>query len=275
MQGWSTTGVPGPMAPLLPRVCCSYQFATRFHSLATLLLHEPTLGNCPANSPRSQAIRAGKTSKFVHSVYISEFRDPQGFPVVANITGVQTNQAETGCLCTPTPTNKCTCTPDAQIMQGGRFIRVFPILGPNPSRTQPQSLGGRVYRIHFKGISLQTGLSCTGYAELCVVRRPARVKPRSAPPSCDAFDSTATVRDATVCNNRRALGEGDALTADEGPAPAAVAALVDVAPVVPAGVGPAPTDAPATDAGPPVPAVSLPPPASAPAAAEPETDTRN
>jgi hypothetical protein len=93
-------------------------------------------------------------------------------------------------------------------------------LGPNPSRTQPQSLGGRVYRIHFKGISLQTGLSCTGYAELCVVRRPARVKPGKPQPSCASFDSTATVRDATVCG--RTVREAGA--ANEGDAPADVAA---------------------------------------------------
>jgi hypothetical protein len=159
-------------------------------------------------------VRAGKSTKNVHSVFVKEFRDPQGFTVYANITGVEANQGELGCACRPTATNKCSCIPDAQVMQGGRFVRVFPLLGPNPARTQPLALGGRVYRIYFRGISAQTGLTCDGYTELCVVKRAAVLRPGQALPQCAPFASTATVRDATVCG--RASRDGGSSARDDG-----------------------------------------------------------
>jgi hypothetical protein len=154
-------------------------------------------------------------------VFVKEFRDPQGFTVYANITGVEANQGERGCVCTPTLTDKCGCTPDAQIMQGGRFVRVFPVVSSNPSRTQLRSNGGRVYRIYFRGVSAQTGLTCDGFTELCVIKRAAVLRPGQVPRQCASFDSTLTVRDATLCGHPPREGAGSNSTAarDDGEAP--------------------------------------------------------
>ncbi len=154
----------------------------------------------PKQPPTAQAVRTGKSTKSTHSIIVKEFKDPQGFTVRPNITGVLVNQGELACTCRATATTSCKCIPDAQILDNGQRLQVVPMVSPNLVLRQTFNKGGRVYRVRFDAMSRQTGLGCTGEVEVCVIKQKAKLKGGTLPPKCEPFNSTFTVRNAGVCS---------------------------------------------------------------------------
>ena len=121
---------------------------------------------------------------------IAPFQDPQGFNVSTTITGVMTNRAPTMCkACVPTAANNnCTpaCIPDATLLPGGQQVQLVTQQTLNaPAGT------GRVYRLFITGSVSETNLTCTGFADLCMIRN---VRQR-----CKPFNASGMSRDAMAC----------------------------------------------------------------------------
>lgn len=74
-------------------------------------------------------------------------------------------------------------------------MRIVPVV--SPKIVAPYS-NGRVYLIRYTGIAANTGLTCKGTATVCVIKQKKNLR-GGKPPSCLPFNSSATVREATVC----------------------------------------------------------------------------
>jgi hypothetical protein len=109
------------------------------------------------------------------------------------------NQAENACVCRKTRTNNCTCIPDGIIANAGQTALLMPGVSPSPN-TAAGRVSGRQYLLRFTGLVRETGAKCEGFAPVCIFKA-KRVKKGVTPPTCQPFGSSATVRDATLCNN--------------------------------------------------------------------------
>ena len=120
-------------------------------------------------------------------------KDPQGYAADINVTAVTTNRAPPKCACRPI-LNKdtCACLPEAAVLSTGATATLqmmpqalLPVLVPK----------GRVFRIWYTATVPQTGLACSGMAEVCyIVNGDGR-----RPPTCAPYNSTGTVYDAMRC----------------------------------------------------------------------------
>jgi hypothetical protein len=161
----------------------------------------PTPPAAPAPVPAPcvawQAIREGKSEKLSFTATVAPFKDPQGFDVVPTITGVLVNGGER--LCSTKAIQGEKCVPDATINANGTSATLMP--GISIKRSSPKRPGpGRVYLLRFSATAAATGMSCTGYAAVCVVEQP-RTLGGALPPSCAPFPDASTVRIATRCSN--------------------------------------------------------------------------
>lgn len=110
--------------------------------------------------------------------------DPQGF--AANITFDSTTSNRPQPNCGPNPAG--VCVPEARDLGGGD-LQVLPQLRAAVRRND---LGGRMLRIAYTAIVLDTGLSCTGALELCAPAGKRSTK-------CAQFSSTGVVRSVLNC----------------------------------------------------------------------------
>ena len=124
---------------------------------------------------------------------LSGVKDPQGYAAEINVTAVTTNRPPANCVCRPI-VNKdaCNCLPEATVLSAGTSTTLqlmpqalLPVLLPK----------GRVFRIWYEARVKQTGLTCTGMAEVCfIVNGDGR-----QPPTCVPYNSTGAVFDAMRC----------------------------------------------------------------------------
>jgi hypothetical protein len=189
---------------------------TRCHR-AALDASGPVASSRPLPAPAplpQQAIRQGKREKLSFSAHVVPFKDPQGHDVVPTITGVLVNGAER--VCTRNPLQGEKCVPDAIISPDGKNATLMP--GISLTRNPPKLPGpGRVYLMRFTGYAPATGMSCTGYAAVCVVEQPRRLNGK-LPPPCKPFPDAMVVRIATLCNNHT-MSLADATAALDAAAP--------------------------------------------------------
>ena len=107
------------------------------------------------------------------------------------------------------------CVPDAAILPGGAGASLMP--GISLRRGSDKRPGpGRVYLLRFNGTATGTGLSCTGFAAVCVIEQPRNLRGQP-PPSCQPFLDAWTVRVATRCNGDTMTLAAAAKALDEAP----------------------------------------------------------
>ena len=69
-----------------------------------------------------------------------------------------------------------------------------------PFNKPVRGIGGRVLRIQYTATVPETGLSCTGVAEVCAARMSWPKKRNGTPPKCASFSSTKRVANALDCS---------------------------------------------------------------------------
>lgn len=110
--------------------------------------------------------------------------DPQGF--FANITfdSVASNRPEPNCGRKPAGV----CVPEARSLGGGD-LQVLPQL---QASRKGSDAGGRTLRITYTATVRETGMSCSGVADVCAI-------PNKRAPACAAFGYTRLVRTVLGC----------------------------------------------------------------------------
>ena len=148
----------------------------------------------PRPKQAANASNKGSSKTVAATVTITPFDDPDGSPTDITITGVTANRgAPPVCPCTAAQRRSgCQCMPDATMVGNGSAVSLLPLL---QTRDAVSKEVGTTVRIAFTATSQATGLSCSGYVEVCSARTSG-----PKPPQCRDYSTTHIVRDLTACS---------------------------------------------------------------------------